>query len=100
MRRDPTDIGAKSHACGADSPPTERKELRRPVLTIATSTTPPARKSPADGEFKTNPTRKDQIMPLIRVTSPENSFTAEQKAQLAPLLVDAVMVEEVDPVTE
>jgi len=24
-------------------------------------------------------------MPLIRVTSPENSFTAEQKAQLAPL---------------
>ena len=39
-------------------------------------------------------------MPLIRVTSPENSFSAEQKAQLAPLLVDAVMVEEVDPVSE
>jgi len=39
-------------------------------------------------------------MPLIRVTSPENSFTAEQKAQLAPLLVDAVMVEEVSPVTK
>ena len=39
-------------------------------------------------------------MPLIRVTSPENSFSAEQKAELAPLLVDAVMVEEVDPVTE
>jgi phenylpyruvate tautomerase PptA (4-oxalocrotonate tautomerase family) len=56
--------------------------------------------SPADGEFKTKPTRMDQIMPLIRVTSPENSFTAEQKAQLAPLLVDAVMVEEVSPVTK
>ncbi|MBV9514950.1 MAG: hypothetical protein JO280_13065, partial [Mycobacteriaceae bacterium] len=39
-------------------------------------------------------------MPLIRVTSPENSFSAEKKAELAPLLVDAVMVEEVDPVTE
>ena len=39
-------------------------------------------------------------MPLIRVTSPENSFSAEQKAELAPLLVDAGMVEEVDPVTE
>jgi phenylpyruvate tautomerase PptA (4-oxalocrotonate tautomerase family) len=39
-------------------------------------------------------------MPLIRVTSPENSFTAEQKAQLAPLLIDAVMVEEVEPVTQ
>ena len=39
-------------------------------------------------------------MPLIRVTSPENSFSAEQKAQLAPLLVDAVMVEEVSPVTK
>jgi phenylpyruvate tautomerase PptA (4-oxalocrotonate tautomerase family) len=38
-------------------------------------------------------------MPLIRVTTPENSFSAEQKAELAPLLVDAVMVEEVDPVT-
>jgi phenylpyruvate tautomerase PptA (4-oxalocrotonate tautomerase family) len=39
-------------------------------------------------------------MPLIRVTSPENSFSTEQKAELAPLLVDAVMVEEVDPVTQ
>jgi phenylpyruvate tautomerase PptA (4-oxalocrotonate tautomerase family) len=39
-------------------------------------------------------------MPLIRVTSPENSFSAEQKAELAPMLVDAVMVEEVDPVTQ
>ncbi|MBV8182048.1 MAG: hypothetical protein JO045_25295 [Mycobacterium sp.] len=39
-------------------------------------------------------------MPVIRVTYPENALTAEQKAGLAPLLVDAVMVEEVDPVTE
>ena len=39
-------------------------------------------------------------MPLIRVTCPENSFTAEQEAELAPLLVEAVMVEEVDPVSE
>ena len=38
-------------------------------------------------------------MPLIRVTSSESSFFAEQKAELAPLLVDTVMVEEVDPVT-
>ena len=33
-------------------------------------------------------------MPIIRVTTPENTLTAEQKAQLAPLLVDAVMVED------
>jgi phenylpyruvate tautomerase PptA (4-oxalocrotonate tautomerase family) len=39
-------------------------------------------------------------MPVIRVTYPENALTDEQKAELAPLLVDAVMVEEVDPVTE
>ncbi|MGW7530154.1 tautomerase family protein [Streptomyces sp. NPDC054783] len=39
-------------------------------------------------------------MPCIRVTCPENSLTAEQKEQLAPLLIDAVMVQEVDPVTE
>src|SRR5215472_2490991 len=38
------------------------------------------------------------LMPLNRVTSPKNSFSAKQKAELAPLLVDAVMVEEVDPV--
>jgi phenylpyruvate tautomerase PptA (4-oxalocrotonate tautomerase family) len=73
-----------------------------PDLTIATPTKNLRRhgKLPADGEFKTSPTRKDQIMPIIRVTTPENTLTAEQKAQLAPLLVDAVMVEEVDPVTE
>jgi len=39
-------------------------------------------------------------MPLVRVNCPENSFTAEQKAKLAPLLVDALMRQEVDPVTE
>jgi hypothetical protein len=39
-------------------------------------------------------------MPLIRVNCPENSLTAEQKAKLAPLLVDALMRQEVDPVTE
>jgi hypothetical protein len=39
-------------------------------------------------------------MCLIRAISPENAFTAEQKAELAPLLIDAVMVEEIDPVTE
>ena len=39
-------------------------------------------------------------MPVIRVTYPENALTAEQVDKLAPLLVDAVMVEEVDPVSE
>jgi phenylpyruvate tautomerase PptA (4-oxalocrotonate tautomerase family) len=39
-------------------------------------------------------------MPLIRITYPENALTAEQVAELAPLLVDAIMVEEVSPVSE
>ena len=39
-------------------------------------------------------------MPLIRINCPENSLTAEQKAKLAPLLIDALMRQEVDPVTE
>jgi phenylpyruvate tautomerase PptA (4-oxalocrotonate tautomerase family) len=39
-------------------------------------------------------------MPVIRVTCPENALTAEQKAKLAPLLIDGVMRQEVDPVTE
>ena len=39
-------------------------------------------------------------MPPIRINCPENSFTAEQKAKLAPLLIDALMRQEVDPVTE
>jgi phenylpyruvate tautomerase PptA (4-oxalocrotonate tautomerase family) len=38
-------------------------------------------------------------MPLIRINCPQNSFTAEQKAKLAPLLIDALMRQEVDPVT-
>src|SRR5260370_11979632 len=39
-------------------------------------------------------------MPVIRVTCPENALTAEQKAQLAPLLTDGVMGQEIDPVTD
>ena len=39
-------------------------------------------------------------MPLIRINTPENSLTAAQKAELAPLLIDALMRQEVDPVTE
>jgi phenylpyruvate tautomerase PptA (4-oxalocrotonate tautomerase family) len=39
-------------------------------------------------------------MPLIRINCPENSLTAEQKEQLSPLLIDALMRQEVDPVTE
>ena len=39
-------------------------------------------------------------MPFIRVTTPVNAFTAEQKAKLAPLLVEAVMGQEIDPMTD
>jgi phenylpyruvate tautomerase PptA (4-oxalocrotonate tautomerase family) len=39
-------------------------------------------------------------MPVIRVSCPANALTAEQKAQLAPLLTDGVMGQEVDPVTD
>ena len=39
-------------------------------------------------------------MPVIRVTYPENALTDKQKEALAPLLIDAVMRQEVDPVTE
>jgi phenylpyruvate tautomerase PptA (4-oxalocrotonate tautomerase family) len=39
-------------------------------------------------------------MPLIRVNCPANALTAEQKAQLAPLLTDGVMDQELDPVTD
>jgi len=39
-------------------------------------------------------------MPVIRINCPEDSLTAEQKAKLAPLLIDALMRQEVDPVTE
>jgi len=39
-------------------------------------------------------------MPVIRVTYPEKALTDKQKDALAPLLVDAVMLQEVDPITE
>ena len=39
-------------------------------------------------------------MPAIRITYSENSLTAEQKAELAPLLIDAVMQQEVSPITD
>ena len=39
-------------------------------------------------------------MPVIRVTCPENVLSAQQKEQFAPLLIDAVMTQEVDPVTD
>jgi phenylpyruvate tautomerase PptA (4-oxalocrotonate tautomerase family) len=39
-------------------------------------------------------------MPIIRVTYPEKGLTNQQKDKLAPLLIDAVMRQEVDPVTE
>ena len=38
-------------------------------------------------------------MAVIRVTSPENSLTVEQKTRLGPLLIDAVMRQEIDLVT-
>jgi phenylpyruvate tautomerase PptA (4-oxalocrotonate tautomerase family) len=39
-------------------------------------------------------------MPVIRVTMSENALTDKQKEALAPRLIDAVMTQEVDPVTE
>jgi phenylpyruvate tautomerase PptA (4-oxalocrotonate tautomerase family) len=39
-------------------------------------------------------------MPVIRVTHPTNALTDKQKDKLAPLLIDAVMRQEVDPVTD
>jgi phenylpyruvate tautomerase PptA (4-oxalocrotonate tautomerase family) len=39
-------------------------------------------------------------MPVIRVTYPAQALTDKQKEALAPLLIDAVMLQEVDPVTE
>lgn len=44
--------------------------------------------------------RTKTFMPFIRVTTPVNAFTAEQKAKLAPLLVEAVMGQEIDPMTD
>ncbi|MBV9689871.1 MAG: tautomerase family protein [Ktedonobacteraceae bacterium] len=39
-------------------------------------------------------------MPVLRITCPEKALTAEQKEKLAPLLIDAVMLQEVDPITD
>ena len=39
-------------------------------------------------------------MPFIRVNCPRHALTAEQKTQLAPLLVEALISQEIDPVTE
>jgi phenylpyruvate tautomerase PptA (4-oxalocrotonate tautomerase family) len=39
-------------------------------------------------------------MPFVRVTYATGSLTEEQKAKLAPLLVECVMGQEVDPVTD
>lgn len=39
-------------------------------------------------------------MPFIRVTHAVNALTVEQKDKLAPLLVDCVMGQELDPITE
>jgi phenylpyruvate tautomerase PptA (4-oxalocrotonate tautomerase family) len=46
------------------------------------------------------PYERKATVPVIRVTCPENALTAEQKEQLAPLLLDAVARQEVDPVTD
>jgi phenylpyruvate tautomerase PptA (4-oxalocrotonate tautomerase family) len=39
-------------------------------------------------------------MPFIRVNCPKGALTADQKAKLAPILVNALIREEIDPVTE
>jgi hypothetical protein len=39
-------------------------------------------------------------MPFIRVNCPKGALTAEQKAALAPRLVQALIRQEIDPVTE
>ena len=39
-------------------------------------------------------------MPFIRVNCPKGALTAEQKATLAPRLVQALIRQEIDPVTE
>lgn len=39
-------------------------------------------------------------MPFIRVTCAKNALTSEQKEKLSPLLVECVMGQEVDPVTD
>ena len=39
-------------------------------------------------------------MNVIRITYPANALTDKQKEKFATLLIDAVMRQEVDPVTE
>ncbi|MGA7868433.1 MAG: hypothetical protein WCA23_31450 [Stellaceae bacterium] len=39
-------------------------------------------------------------MPFIRVNCPKGALTANQKVKLAPLLVEALISQEIDPVTE
>jgi phenylpyruvate tautomerase PptA (4-oxalocrotonate tautomerase family) len=39
-------------------------------------------------------------MPFIRVNCPKGALTAEQKARLAPRLVQALIRQEIDPITE
>jgi phenylpyruvate tautomerase PptA (4-oxalocrotonate tautomerase family) len=39
-------------------------------------------------------------MPFIRVNCPKGALTADQKAKLAPRLVEALIRQEIDPVTE
>ena len=39
-------------------------------------------------------------MPFIRVNCPQNALTADQKAKLVPLLAEALIGQEIDPVTE
>jgi phenylpyruvate tautomerase PptA (4-oxalocrotonate tautomerase family) len=43
---------------------------------------------------------KGENMPVIRVTYPTKALSDKQKEALAPLLIDAVMLQEVDPITE
>lgn len=39
-------------------------------------------------------------MPFIRINCPKGALTADQKARLAPRLVEALICQEIDPVTE
>jgi phenylpyruvate tautomerase PptA (4-oxalocrotonate tautomerase family) len=50
--------------------------------------------------LRARPATKEINMPVIRVTYPAKALTDKQKETLAPLLIDAVMLQEVDPVTE
>jgi phenylpyruvate tautomerase PptA (4-oxalocrotonate tautomerase family) len=43
---------------------------------------------------------KEQSLPFIRVNCPKGALSSEQKATLAPRLVQALIRQEIDPVTE